>query len=432
MSARSVCSGTRPSRYHSLRLISAPPRRPPHCTRMPWAPGLHRGLDRALHRAPEAHAPGELVPDALGDQRRVELGLLDLLDVEVDLRVAGDLQQTRAQAVRLRAAPADDDARARGVDVDAQTVARALDLDAAHHRSFQLLLQVVTDLPVLDELVRVLLVLGEPPRLPVGGDPEAEPVRVDLLTHYLLASGSEPSSPSGLGRVRVRLGLRRLDFFVLSRLRGLVDLRRSASASLGGVGLADHVVVVVVVVIVVVIVRLGRRGARRDPAATREPAPAVRRRTRSRGRLARGARHQVFLGVAGHDDGDVAGALADPRAPTAGTGPVALGRRALVGPGAGDEQLVGREVVVVLRVRDRGVQELRDLFGRAPLAEPQHLARVVDVQATDEAEHLPDLGGRRARVLEGRACLGHGYRRPWRSWPAWKRNVRVGANSPSL
>ena len=163
---------------------------------MPWAPGLHRGLHRTLHRAPEAHAAGELVGDTLGDQRRVELGLLDLLDVEVDLRVAGDLQQTRAQAVRLRATATDDDARARGVDVDAQTVARALDLDAADHRSLQLLLQVVTDLPVLDELVRVLLVLGEPPRLPVGGDSEAKPVRVDLLTHYLLASGSEPSSLS--------------------------------------------------------------------------------------------------------------------------------------------------------------------------------------------------------------------------------------------
>ena len=40
MSARRVCSGTRPSRYHSVRLISAPPRRPEHCTRMPRAPAF--------------------------------------------------------------------------------------------------------------------------------------------------------------------------------------------------------------------------------------------------------------------------------------------------------------------------------------------------------------------------------------------------------
>ena len=40
MFARRVCRGTRPSRYHSVRLISAPPRRPAHCTRMPLAPAF--------------------------------------------------------------------------------------------------------------------------------------------------------------------------------------------------------------------------------------------------------------------------------------------------------------------------------------------------------------------------------------------------------
>ncbi len=38
MSARSVCSGTRPSEYFSERDISVPPSRPPHCTFTPWAP----------------------------------------------------------------------------------------------------------------------------------------------------------------------------------------------------------------------------------------------------------------------------------------------------------------------------------------------------------------------------------------------------------
>src|SRR5216683_1097624 len=38
ISARSVCSGTRPSRYHSIRAISAPPRRPEQLIRMPSAP----------------------------------------------------------------------------------------------------------------------------------------------------------------------------------------------------------------------------------------------------------------------------------------------------------------------------------------------------------------------------------------------------------
>src|SRR5437588_840159 len=35
MSARIVCSGTRPSEYASERDISVPPRRPPHWMRMP-------------------------------------------------------------------------------------------------------------------------------------------------------------------------------------------------------------------------------------------------------------------------------------------------------------------------------------------------------------------------------------------------------------
>ena len=38
MSARSVCSGTRPSRYHSLRAISMPFRRPDDMILMPCAP----------------------------------------------------------------------------------------------------------------------------------------------------------------------------------------------------------------------------------------------------------------------------------------------------------------------------------------------------------------------------------------------------------
>ena len=38
MSARSVCSGTRPSRYHSVRAISMPFSRPALMILMPWAP----------------------------------------------------------------------------------------------------------------------------------------------------------------------------------------------------------------------------------------------------------------------------------------------------------------------------------------------------------------------------------------------------------
>ena len=85
MSARSVCSGTRPSRYVSYRAISEPPRRPEQATRMPWAPGAHRRGDRLLHGAAERHALLELLGDVLGHELGVEVGALDLLDVELDL-----------------------------------------------------------------------------------------------------------------------------------------------------------------------------------------------------------------------------------------------------------------------------------------------------------------------------------------------------------
>ena len=67
------------------------------------------------------------------------------------------LARPLAQAVGLGAAAADDDAGAGGVDVDAQAVTRALDLDAADGGPLELRHQVVADLPVLDDVVLVLL-----------------------------------------------------------------------------------------------------------------------------------------------------------------------------------------------------------------------------------------------------------------------------------
>jgi hypothetical protein len=86
--------------------------------------------DGLAHRATERHAVAQLLGDALGDQLRVGLGVLDLEDVQLDL-LAGELLEVGADAVGLGAAAADDDAGTRGVDVDADAVTGALDLDAA-------------------------------------------------------------------------------------------------------------------------------------------------------------------------------------------------------------------------------------------------------------------------------------------------------------
>src|ERR1700678_420671 len=148
-------------------------------------PGLLHRLDRPLHGPAERHPAGQLVTDALGDQRGVELGLLDLLDVELDPVVEpGDLLDLLLQPVGLGTPPADDDPGPGRVDVDPQPVTGALDLDPADGGGLELRHQVVADLPILDHAVLVVALL-EPARLPVGGDAESKPVRVYLLAHLL-------------------------------------------------------------------------------------------------------------------------------------------------------------------------------------------------------------------------------------------------------
>ena len=119
--------------------------------------GLLGVLHGTLHGPTERDTADELVGDTLGDQRGVELGLLDLLDVELDLGVAGDLGEPGAEAIGLGATATDDDARTGGVHVDAEAVTGALDLDAADRGVRQLGHEVVADLPVLDDVVDVLL-----------------------------------------------------------------------------------------------------------------------------------------------------------------------------------------------------------------------------------------------------------------------------------
>ena len=71
--------------------------------------------------------------------------------------------------------------------------AHCLHLDATDRRRFEKLHDLVTDLPVLGEVLLVVT-LGEPPRLPVGGDSQSEPVWIDLLTHQLSSASSAAAS----------------------------------------------------------------------------------------------------------------------------------------------------------------------------------------------------------------------------------------------
>src|SRR6478672_10448974 len=148
--------------------------------------GAQGGLHALAHRTTEGDTGRELLGDALGDELRIGLGVLDLEDVQLDL-LARELLELAADTVGLGATATDDDARARGVDVDADAVTRALDLHtgdagALHARGHEL-----ADRHVFLDVVAVALTglgaVSEPTALVLGRDAQAEAVRVDLLTH---------------------------------------------------------------------------------------------------------------------------------------------------------------------------------------------------------------------------------------------------------
>src|SRR6478736_6559332 len=74
----------------------------------------HRALHRALHGASERDALRELAGDVVRHELRIELGTLDLLDVDPDFR-AREMRELVAQLVDFSALLADDDARTTGV-----------------------------------------------------------------------------------------------------------------------------------------------------------------------------------------------------------------------------------------------------------------------------------------------------------------------------
>lgn len=170
---------------------------------MPLAPTLHRALHALAHGTTEGDAGGELLGDGLGHQLSVNLGVLDLEDVQLDL-LAGQLLQLATDAVGLGAAAADDDARAGGVDVNADAVAGALDLNLRDLRSsLHALRHHATNGDVFLDVVLVQLV-GVPTGLEVRGNAEPEPVRVYLLAHYRVPSLLLTTTVMWLVRLRIR------------------------------------------------------------------------------------------------------------------------------------------------------------------------------------------------------------------------------------
>src|SRR5207245_2438826 len=165
----------------------------PPCARDPDAVGAQaqRGGDRLLHGAAERDTLLELERHVLRHELGVELGVDDLLNVEIDLLTRPRLQLV-LQLLHLRALPADDDARPGRRDRDPRPVGRSLDVDLGDTRVIELILDVAPDLHVLVQQICVAL-RREPAGAPRPRRTESEADRMRLLAHpYVFSLALDP------------------------------------------------------------------------------------------------------------------------------------------------------------------------------------------------------------------------------------------------
>ena len=152
----------------------------------PLATKAQRRVHCLAHGAAEAHALFQLQRDRFAHQLRVQLRLVHFLDIDKDIAV-GALLQFHLELVDLGALAANDDARPRRLDDDAQLVARPLDPEGADARRLELFLELLLELEIFQQQLGVIA-LHEPARFPRLGVAQPESVRMNFLTHcYLLA-----------------------------------------------------------------------------------------------------------------------------------------------------------------------------------------------------------------------------------------------------
>src|SRR5213080_2334505 len=132
MSARIVCSGTRPSEYISERLISVPASRPPHCTFTPCAPErIAEAIERFIARRKLTRFSSCSAIDCATSF--AQLGPLDLVDVDVHVLVSHRVDLA-PQRIHLDAGLADHDSGSGGVDVDRDPLLVLADQDVGDAR----------------------------------------------------------------------------------------------------------------------------------------------------------------------------------------------------------------------------------------------------------------------------------------------------------
>src|SRR5581483_6833148 len=119
--------------------------------------------------------------DGFRDQLRVELGLVNFLNVDEDLAL-GALGHILFELFDFGALAADDDAGPRRADGDPQLVAGPVDFDRAHARRLQALAQRLTQFEIFLQQLGVAL-LGEPAGAPRLVEAQSKTVWMNLLSH---------------------------------------------------------------------------------------------------------------------------------------------------------------------------------------------------------------------------------------------------------
>ena len=127
---------------------------------------LEGTADGLLHGSAERDAAFELSGDGLGDELCVEVGLLDLDDVD-GRGDAGEGFDLALQFVDLGALLADDDTGFRAVDEHAHSLTVALDLDLRDAGGLEFFFQPVSEIVVGNEGIAEYFVLDEPSGIPV-------------------------------------------------------------------------------------------------------------------------------------------------------------------------------------------------------------------------------------------------------------------------
>src|SRR3954469_10275676 len=107
------------------------------------------------------------------------------------------------------------------------------------------------------------------------------------------------------------------------------------------------------------------------------------------------------------DDRDVGHGLVDRERPTLCPRLEPLDRRALVGDGVDDVQVLGGQVVVVLGIGGRALQHARHVGFGLLRHEPQERSRFLDLLALDRLGHEAGLAGRGPEVLGGGGDTHH-------------------------